>query len=55
MFHDITYGIAITVAESELDFRITTNTPYLALRAERLGVFCEDFGENWQHYNSTAL
>ena len=27
--YDITYGIAITAAKSESDFRITTDTPYL--------------------------
>ena len=29
-YRHITYGTAITVAESELDIRITTDTPYLA-------------------------
>ena len=33
----------------------TTNITYLALMGELWGVNCEDFGENWQHYNSTAL
>ena len=37
---------AITVAESESGFRITTDTPYLALTGELWGVFCEDFAEN---------
>ena len=27
-YHDITYGTAITVAESESDFRITTSMSY---------------------------
>ena len=45
----------ITVAESESDVRITTNTPYLALTGELWGVCCEDFGENWRRYNGTAL
>ena len=44
-----------TMAESESDIRITTVTPYLTLTGELLGVFCDDFGENWVRYNSTAL
>ena len=58
IYHDIAYGTAITVAESESDFRITTDmtdTPYLALMGEQWGVFCEDFGENWPHYKNTAM
>ena len=31
------------------------DTPYLALKGELWGVFCEDFQENWPRYNSTAL
>ena len=38
IYHDITYGIAITVEESDSDFRIKTDTPYLALTGELLGV-----------------
>ena len=34
----------ITVVESESDFRITTDTPYLALTGELWGVWCDDFG-----------
>ena len=41
---------------SELDFRITTYTLYLALTGELWGVYCEDFRENWQrYYNGTVL
>ena len=36
-----------------LDF--TKYTPYPALMDELWGAFCEDFGENWPRYNSTAL
>ena len=42
-------------AASESHFRITTDTPYLALTGELYGVFCEDFGENWLPYNGTTL
>ena len=45
----------ITVAESELNIRITTDTTYLTLTDELWGVYCEDFGENWAHYNGTTL
>ena len=31
------------------------STPYLALTGELWGVYCEDFGENWPHHNSTPL
>ena len=52
---DITYESAITVAGSESDFRITTDTPYLTFMGELGGVNCEDLGENWLHYNSGVL
>ena len=54
-YHSITYDTEITVVESESDIRITTDTPNLAFTGELLGVCCEDFGENWPHYNGTAL
>ena len=38
-------------AERISDFRLTTNTPQLALT----GAYHEDFEENWQRYNGTAL
>ena len=44
----------MTAAESDSDFRITTDTPYLTLTGELWGVFCEDFGENWLLYNGTT-
>ena len=48
IYHDITYGTVITMAESESDvLTITTDTPYLKL----WGVFHEDFGENWLCFN----
>ena len=31
------------------------DTLYFALTGELWGVFCKDLGENWPHYNSTAL
>ena len=39
---DITYDIAITMAESESDIRITTDTTHLALTGELWGVYYED-------------
>ena len=36
-----------TVAESESDIRITTDTPYYLGEGELWGVYYEDFGENW--------
>ena len=52
---DITYGTAITAAEIESDFRITTDTPYLALTGELWGVFCKDFREYSPRYNGTTV
>ena len=45
----------VRVAESESDFAITTDNPYLALSGKLWSVFCEDCGENWPRYNSTEL
>ena len=52
IYSDITHGTAITVTESNSDFRVTTYTPYLALT---MGVFCEDMGDNWPRYGDIAL
>ena len=49
IYHDIAYDIAITVAESESDIRITTDTPYLALMGKLWTVYCEGVGDNWPH------
>ena len=38
-----------------IDFKITTDTPYLALTGELWSVCCKDIGENWPRYNGTAL
>ena len=46
IYHDITYNTVITVAESESDIRITTDTSYLALTGELWGVYFEDLGDN---------
>ena len=43
------------MTDSESDFRITRDTPYLALTGELWGVFCEDLEENGPGYNGTAL
>ena len=37
----------MTAAERKSDFKLTTDTPYLNLPSELLGVYCEDSGENW--------
>ena len=55
VFHHITIGTAKTAAEHKSDFKLTTDTPYLALTDELWDVICEDSGENWLHYNSTVL
>ena len=45
----------MTSAEHESDLKLTTDTPYLTLTGELWGVCCEEIGENWLHYNGTAL
>ena len=45
----------MTAAELKSDFKLKTDTPYLALTGERLGVCNENFEENWPRYNGTAL
>ena len=46
IYHDVIYGTVITVTESESDFTLKTDTPYLALTGELCGVYCKDFREN---------
>ena len=36
----------MTAAERKSDFKLTIDTPYLALTGELLGVYCVDLGEN---------
>ena len=45
----------MTAAKHKSEFKLTTDTPYLTLRGELRDVYCEDLGENWLHYNGTAL
>ena len=45
----------MTAAECKSDFKHTTDTSYLALTGDLLGVSNENFGENWPRYNGTAL
>ena len=46
IYHYITQGTAMTVAEHVSDFNLTTDNPHLALTSELWGVCCDDFGEN---------
>ena len=48
-------GTVMTVAERRMDFKLTTDTPYIAPTGELWGVYCKDIGENWPRYNGTAL
>ena len=45
----------MTAAERKSDFKLTTDTPYLALTGDLWGVYYENFEENWPRYNGTAL
>ena len=54
IYQDNTYDTAITMAESESNFRITTGAPYLALTGELWGVYCEDLEENLNDHVITA-
>ena len=41
--------------EYKPDFKLTTDTPKLALPGELWGVYYENFEENGPRYNGTAL
>ena len=45
----------MTSAQLKSVFKLTTDTPYLALTGEQWGVYYEGFEENWPHDNGTAL
>ena len=45
----------VTEVEYKSKFESTKGTPYLTLTGKLWGVFSEDFGENWSHYNGTEL
>ena len=45
----------MTVGEFISDFKLTIDTPHLTLTGELWGICCKDIGENWPHYNYTAL
>ena len=56
IYHNVTYGTVIIVAaESESNFRIKMDTPYLVLTGELWGVYCEDFGEDLPRYDGNTL
>ena len=42
-------------AEHESEFKLTTDTPYLALMGKLWGVCYENLGENFLHHNGIAL
>ena len=50
---DIAYITAVTEAKYKSEFEPTKYVTYLTLTGELWDVFCENFGENWLHYNST--
>ena len=45
----------MAAAEHKSDIELTKDTPYVAFTSELWGVCWEDLGENWPHYNGTAL
>ena len=45
----------MTGPELKSDFKLTNDTPYLALTGELWAVYCKDFGENWSRYKGTTL
>ena len=55
IYHDIGCVTAMTAAERKSDFKLTKVTEYIALTGELWGVYYENFKENWQRYNDTAL
>ena len=57
----VRYNLAIVcdttmvVAEHKSELKLTKDTPYLALKSELWGVYCEDLGKDWPRYNDTPL
>ena len=49
------YTTALTGTEYKSRFQFTKDTTYLALTSELLGVFYDEFSENWQRFDGTAL
>ena len=45
----------MTATECESDFKLTTDTPYLALTGELWGVYYENFEEKWPPYTILYL
>ena len=45
----------VTEAEHQFEFVFPTDTPYLTLKGELSGVYCEEFGENWPRFNGPIL
>ena len=43
----------MTMAEHKSNIKLTKDTPELTLTGDLWGLFCEDFGKNLLHYNST--
>ena len=54
-WRDFVYGTITTEIKYASEVIFTKDTPYLALTGKLWGVFCEDLGENWLRYDSTAL
>ena len=48
-------GTAMTAVELKSDFKVTLDTPYLALMGELRGLYPKDLGENLPPYNCTTL
>ena len=44
----------MTAKERKSDFKLTGDTPYLAIAGELLDVYYENFEEIWPRYNGTG-
>ena len=55
LWNDFALSTTATEAECASELTITKDIPYLALTGKLWDVYCDNFGENWPHYNSTAL
>ena len=53
--HNITFSTAMTMAEHKSNIRFTKDIPRPHWPHGIAMGCCEDFGENWPHYNRTAL
>ena len=45
----------MTEVELKSEIKRTKDIPYLVYMVEQWGVYCDNFGENWLHYNGITV